>query len=258
MGEIQQFVRFETKRGRRGWGILKKGTIWPITAAPYLKYRKAGAVCKVSQVKLLAPAEPRKILCVGQNYKSHLAGRPVPKRPEMFLKPLTALQNPGDPVVLPANSTDVHFESEMVLTIGRTVKNAPLEEAGAAIFGVSCGNDISERAWQHGADKDLQWWRAKGCDTFAPLGPALVTGLNPDNLLLEGKLNGETVQKQFTSDLIFDCATIVRHVSQHMTLEPGDIIYTGTPGATMRLKHGDVFEVHLEGVGVLTNPIQNG
>jgi len=258
MGEIQQFVRFQTPRGRRGWGILSKNTIRPISAAPYVKHVRSGAPLNRSSVKLLAPAEPGKILCVGQNYKSHLAGRPEPKRPEMFMKPRTALQNPGDPVVLPSNSTDVHFESELVLVIGKTIKNASLDEAGKAIFGVTAGNDISERAWQHGADKDLQWWRAKGCDTFAPLGPVLVTGLNPDKLLLEGKLNGETVQKQFTSDLIFSCATIVSHVSRHMTLEPGDIIYTGTPGATTRLKHGDVFEVHLEGVGVLVNPISNG
>jgi 2-keto-4-pentenoate hydratase/2-oxohepta-3-ene-1,7-dioic acid hydratase in catechol pathway len=120
---------------------------------------------------------------------------------------------------------------------------------------VTCGNDVSERNWQHGSGKDLQWWRAKGCDTFAPFGPAVVKGIDYGNLLLQTRLNGEVVQKQYTADLIFDCATILSWISGWVTLLPGDIIYTGTPGSTRKLSSGDVVEVELEGVGTLRNPI---
>jgi 2-keto-4-pentenoate hydratase/2-oxohepta-3-ene-1,7-dioic acid hydratase in catechol pathway len=135
------------------------------------------------------------------------------------------------------------------------VKNASADQAREAIFGVTCGNDVSERNWQHGPAKDMQWWRAKGCDTFGPLGPAIVTGLDYDTLLLRTRLNGEVVQKQYTSDLIFDCPTIVSYISRWIALMPGDIIYTGTPGATRKMSPGDVVEVEIEGIGVLRNPV---
>jgi 2-keto-4-pentenoate hydratase/2-oxohepta-3-ene-1,7-dioic acid hydratase in catechol pathway len=123
------------------------------------------------------------------------------------------------------------------------------------IFGVTCGNDVSERDWQGGPQKDLQWWRAKGADTFGPLGPCIVTGLDYGKLLLQTRLNGEVVQKQVTSDLLFDPAHIVSYISNYVTLTPGDVIYTGTPGATRKMKPGDVVEVDIEGIGVLRNQI---
>ncbi len=124
------------------------------------------------------------------------------------------------------------------------------------IFGVTCGNDVSERDWQHGPHKDLQWWRAKGADTFGPLGPCIVTGLDDSNLLLQTRINGETVQKQSTSDLMFDCPATARYISRWVTLEPGDVIYTGTPGATRKMNQGDVVEVEIEGIGVLRNAVK--
>ena len=139
--------------------------------------------------------------------------------------------------------------------LSRTACNVPRERASDFILGYTCGNDVSERNWQHGQGKDLQWWRAKGCDTFAPLGPAIATGLDYGNLLLQTRLNGEVVQRQFTSDLIVDCPAIVKWVSGWVTLLPGDVIYTGTPGSTRRLSPGDVVEVEIEGVGVLRNPV---
>ena len=120
---------------------------------------------------------------------------------------------------------------------------------------VTCGNDVSERDWQGGPEKDLQWWRAKGADTFAPLGPAIVHGLDYANLLLQTRLNGNVVQKQYTSDLIFDGPAIVSWISHYVTLTPGDVIYTGTPGHTSRMNEGDVVEVEIEGIGVLRNRI---
>jgi 2-keto-4-pentenoate hydratase/2-oxohepta-3-ene-1,7-dioic acid hydratase in catechol pathway len=143
----------------------------------------------------------------------------------------------------------------LVIVIGRQLKNALLEDARSAIFGVTCGNDISEREWQNGPHKDLQWWRAKGSDTFGPLGPCIATGLDYGNLLLTTRLNGEVVQQESTADLLFDCTTVVSHISHWVTLEPGDIIYTGTPGATRKMNPGDVVEVEIEGIGVLRNPV---
>jgi len=143
-----------------------------------------------------------------------------------------------------------------VIVVGKHVRNASKEEAKAAIFGYTCGNDVSERQWQLGPQRDRQWWRAKGCDTFGVVGPAVVTGIDGDNIKLQTRLNGEVVQEQTTADLIFDCATMVSFVSKYMTIEPGDIIYTGTPGVTRPMKPGDVVEVELEGIGILRNPVK--
>jgi 2-keto-4-pentenoate hydratase/2-oxohepta-3-ene-1,7-dioic acid hydratase in catechol pathway len=165
------------------------------------------------------------------------------------------MQNPGGPIVTPCDATDLHYEGELVVVIGKQVKSVTADQARGAIFGVTCGNDVSERNWQRGPGKDLQWWRAKGSDTFAPFGPAIVTGIDYNNLLLTTALNGEVVQQQYTSDLIFDCAAVVSWISGWVTLMPGDIIYTGTPGNTCSLKAGDVVQVEIQNVGVLENPV---
>jgi 2-keto-4-pentenoate hydratase/2-oxohepta-3-ene-1,7-dioic acid hydratase in catechol pathway len=218
-------------------------------------HTETGVKHQLSDVKLLHPLEPSKILAVGLNYKSHLGTRSAPSSPEIFYKPVSALQNPGDPIVIPPNATNVHYEGELVVVMGKRAKDVSPEQAREAIFGVTCGNDVSERDWQGGPQKDLQWWRAKGSDTFAPLGPVVVTGLDYSNLLLETRLNGEVVQKQYTSDLMFDCPAIVSWVSKWVTLLPGDIIYTGTPGSTKKMSAGDVVEVEIEGIGLLRNPV---
>jgi 2-keto-4-pentenoate hydratase/2-oxohepta-3-ene-1,7-dioic acid hydratase in catechol pathway len=143
----------------------------------------------------------------------------------------------------------------MVVIVGKKLHKAGIDEARAAIFGVTAGNDVSDRGWQHGDKKDLQWWRAKGSDTFAPLGPAILAGADYGKLLLQTRINGEIVQKQYTSDLIFDVPAILSWVSGWVTLSPGDIIYTGTPGNTRKMSPGDVVEVELEHAGVLKNPV---
>ena len=147
-------------------------------------HAETGVTYKLSDVKLLYPCQPGKILAVGLNYKSHLGGRPQPASPEMFYKPVSALQNPEDPIMIPRDATDVHSEGEMVAVVGKRLSKATAEEARDAVFGVTCGNDVSERAWQSGDQKDLQWWRAKGSDTFAPLGPMIVSGIDYAKLLL--------------------------------------------------------------------------
>jgi 2-keto-4-pentenoate hydratase/2-oxohepta-3-ene-1,7-dioic acid hydratase in catechol pathway len=252
---VTKYIRYRYE-SVPGYGILDGETVREIRGNLYGGYAETGSALKLSDVSLLYPCQPAKILAVGLNYKSHLGNRPQPDRPEIFYKAVTALQDPEGPIVIPNGATDLHYEGELVVVIGKQVKNAGIEEARAAIFGVTCGNDVSERNWQHGPGKDLQWWRAKGCDTFAPLGPAIATGLDYSNLLLQTRLNGEVVQKQFTSDLIFDCPAIVSWISNWVTLMPGDVIYTGTPGSTRRLSHGDVVEVELEGVGILRNTVE--
>lgn len=251
---IVKYVRFE--RGPSiAYGILEGDTIREIRGALLGEHEPAGAEHKLADVKLLYPCLPPKILAVGLNYRSHLHDRKPPAHPEIFYKPVTALQHPEGNIVIPAGANNVHYEGELVVVIGKQIRNATPEQARAAIFGVTCGNDVSERDWQNGAVKDLQWWRAKGSDTFAPLGPAIVTGLDYGNLQLETRVNGKVVQKQSTSDLLFDCATIICFVTKFVSLMPGDVIYTGTPGATSKLNPGDVVEVEIEGIGVLRNPV---
>jgi 2-keto-4-pentenoate hydratase/2-oxohepta-3-ene-1,7-dioic acid hydratase in catechol pathway len=216
---------------------------------------ETGVTHKLSDVKLLYPCTPGKILAVGLNYKSHIGARQAPAHPEIFYKPVTCLQDPEGPIVIPRDATNVHYEGELVIVVGKRVKGVSAAEARSAIFGVTCGNDVSERDWQHGPQKDLQWWRAKGSDTFGPLGPAIAAGIDYSNLLLETRLNGESVQKQYTSDLIFDCPGIVSYISNWITLLPGDVIYTGTPGNTRKMNAGDTVEVEIEGIGVLRNQI---
>ncbi len=238
------------------YGVLEGDTVRELRGDLFGDRAATSVTHPLAAVKVLYPCRPGKIMAVGLNYRSHLGNRPAPQHPEMFYKPVTALQDPGGDIVIPPEATDVHYEGELAMVIGKPVRNASREEADAAIFGVTCGNDVSDRNWQHGQAKDLQWWRAKGCDTFAPLGPAIATGIDWGNLLLQTRLNGEVVQKQHTTDLIFDCAAIVEWVTRWVTLLPGDVIYTGTPGSTRRMAPGDVVEVELDGVGVLRNPVK--
>jgi len=249
-----RFVRYRADSAV-SYGILEEAAVREIRGDPF-HYSETGAVRPLSEVKLLCPCQPSKILAVGGNYRSHMDGRPLFAHPEIFFMPPSALQNPGDPIRIPRDAIDVHYEGELVVIIGQRLRDATPDEAREGILGVTCGNDVSDRNWQHGPGKDMQWWRAKGSDTFAPLGPAVVTGLDYGNLQLETRLNGETVQKQTTADLIFDCAAIVSWISGWVTLEPGDAIYTGTPGSTRKLTPGDVVEVEIESIGVLMNPVE--
>jgi 2-keto-4-pentenoate hydratase/2-oxohepta-3-ene-1,7-dioic acid hydratase in catechol pathway len=218
-------------------------------------HRPTGVRRKRSEVTTLAPLIPTKILAVGRNFKSHAGNRPLHGKPELFFKPVTSLLDPEAPVVIPRDARNVHYEGELVLIISQRLKHASLDEARAAIFGVTCGNDISERDWQLGPERDISWWRAKGSDTFGAIGPVVVTGLDYDNLRIRTRLNGEVVQDESTAAMIYDCATVVSFTSRYVTLERGDIIYMGTPGQTRPMKAGDTVEVEVEGIGVLRNPV---
>ncbi|MBY0507389.1 MAG: fumarylacetoacetate hydrolase family protein [Bryobacteraceae bacterium] len=257
---VERFVRFRiAPTSRPLWGRLDGDTIRELSQAPYLAARETGKKHALAKVKLAAPVDPLKLLAVGLNYRSHVGSRAIPKEPEIFYKPITCLQDPGGPIVHPRDAKNLHYEGELVIVLGQLGqggRNLTRKQAKAAIFGVTCGNDVSERDWQNGPQKDLQWWRAKGTDTFGPVGPHLVKGLDYGNLLLQTRLNGEVVQKQTTADLIFDGPTMVSYISQYVTLTAGDVIFTGTPGSTKPMKPGDHVEVELAGVGVLRNPIQ--
>ncbi len=251
---VTKYIRY--RRGSNcAYGILDGETVREIRGDLFGQHEEAGVKHKLADVKLLHPCEPPKILAVGLNYRSHLGDRKPPEHPEIFYKPISALQNPEDSIVIPPKAANIHYEGELVLVIGKRVRRASIDESREAIFGVTCGNDVSDRDWQGGPQKDLQWWRAKGADTFAPLGPVIARGLDYSRLLLQTRLNGNVVQKQFTSDLIFDGPAIVSWISQYVTLTPGDVIYTGTPGQTSRMSEGDLVEVDIEGIGVLRNRI---
>jgi len=255
---MQKIGRFE-REGRQFYGSINGQEVSEIEGGLFdgsAKLWPSGKLHAIGSLKLLAPVVPPKILAVGLNYKSHLGTRPAPSNPEIFYKPVTALQHPEEPIVIPPDAQDVHFEGELVVVIGKTLRNANREEAAAAVFGVTCGNDVSDRNWQRGPNADRQWWRAKGCDTFAPLGPWIVTGIEYDDLALRTRVNGEVLQEQRTSDLIFDVPETISFVSRFVTLTPGDLIYTGTPGNTRKMNPGDVVEVEIENIGVLRNPVK--
>lgn len=256
-----KYVRYE-HQGKTSYGILSADQIEELSGnfiggSP----SKTGATVALADVKLLYPVQSPKVLCVGLNYQSHLNGRPTPSKPEIFYKPPTALQNPGDPIEIPPDAKDTHFEAELVVVIGKTAKNVAAANADEYIFGYTCGNDVSDRNWQKGSqgDKaDVQWWRAKGSDTFGPLGPSIETEIDVPNARITLRQNGEVKQTQMLSDLIFPPAQIVEFVTKFITLEPGDVIYTGTPGSTSPMKPGDTVEVEIEGIGVLENPVVAG
>jgi len=250
-----RYVRYLSGAGGAKYGIVEGDRIRELRGSLLDIPSETGASHPLAGQKLLCPCEPGKIVAVGRNYRSHLGNRTFPKNPEIFYKPLSSLQDPDGPIVIPPDATDVHYEGELVLVVGKRGKDIPREDALSAIFGATCGNDVTDRNWQYGEGKDVQWWRAKGSDTFAPVGPVVVTGLNWDDLLLQTRLNGEVVQKERTADFIFDCATMVSWISRWVTLMPGDLIFTGTPGATRRLSAGDVVEVAIEGIGTLRNTV---
>jgi 2-keto-4-pentenoate hydratase/2-oxohepta-3-ene-1,7-dioic acid hydratase in catechol pathway len=248
---VVRYARYE-HRGKVSYGILDGDTLREISGGLFGSRRETGAKVKLGAVKLLWPCEPSKVLAAGLNFKSHLGNQPAPSKPELFFKPLTSLLEPEGEIVIPAGARNVHYEGELVIVIGKQARRVSASEATNYIFGYTCGNDVSERDWQRG---DLQWWRAKGSDTFAPLGPVIAAGLDYPKSRLQTRVNGQVKQSQSLSDLLFDAAAVVSFTSQYVTLLPGDVIYTGTPGATSALKPGDIVEVEIDGIGILRNRV---
>lgn len=248
------YARFKYN-GKTSYGIVEGDSVTAIAGNLFGKHKKAGRKVKLSKVQLLAPSKPGKIIAIGLNYKSHIGNRPPPSKPEMFIKTPTSIQDPDGDIIIPKVSTGtcVEPEGELVLIIGKKGKHIPVEKAKDYIFGYTCGNDVSEREWQRG---DLQWARAKSSDTFSPFGPYIQTEFDFATAILKTRVNGAEKQNQTTGDLIYNPHEIVAQVSQVMTLEPGDLIYTGTPGTPEAMNPGDVVEVEISSIGTLRNTVK--
>lgn len=237
--------------GAPRWATLEGEQVFALDDV-YGARRRGAALGKLGDVRLLAPAEPKKIVCIGLNYAAHAAesGQTIPEEPLMFFKPPTALINPGDAIIWPYGSERIDSEAELALVIS---KQAKLIEPGSwhdYVLGYTCGNDVSARDWQ---GRDGQWTRAKGFDTSCPLGPWLETDVNPDNLRIQGFLDGKPQQDSNTSDLGHKVGKLVAFISRYFTLEPGDVIMTGTPAHPGPMQDGSEYTIAIEGIGKLTN-----
>jgi 2-keto-4-pentenoate hydratase/2-oxohepta-3-ene-1,7-dioic acid hydratase in catechol pathway len=221
-----------------------------LDGAPWLGGRETGESAAWSEGDLLCPVQPSKIVCIGRNYAAHAKelGQEVPSEPLLFLKPPSALLDPGGTVVLPPESARVEHEAELVVVIGRRAKGVAKENAMAHVFGYTAACDVTARDLQR---KDVQFTRAKGFDTFCPIGPWVETELDPSAVSVRCRVGGATRQDGTTAHMIFDVPTLVSYVSRMMTLEPGDVILTGTPEGVGPLVDGDALEVEVSGVGTL-------
>ena len=235
------------------YAIERRGGLFRLEGDIFGDYA-AGPPIARNGLTVLAPVTPTKIVAIGLNYKDHAAevNKPLPAEPLMFIKPSTAVIGPEEPIRLPRDVGEIHYESELALVIGRTASNVSAAEANRYILGLTCLNDVTARELQR---KDIQYTRAKGFDTFAPIGPCIATGLDASSLAIEGWVNGERKQSSNTSQLIFSVERLVEFVSHVMTLQPGDVITTGTPSGVGPLKAGDRVIVTIEGIGALSNPV---
>ncbi|MFH1651932.1 MAG: fumarylacetoacetate hydrolase family protein [Chloroflexota bacterium] len=263
-----KIVRFAAGRKVK-YGVLAKKEIRSLSTSPFAQFKGPGSAFKYdgdtyqeSEVKLLAPCQPSKIVAIGLNYQSHIdegpkrgvvaTPPPTPTNPILFLKPSTAVIGPNAEILLPYLDGQVEYEGELGVVIGRKAKDVSRKDAKSYILGYTCFNDVSERLAQR---SDKQWTRGKGFDTFAPFGPWIETEVNPDNLKLETLLNGEVRQSSSTKSLIFGISELIYFVTHVMTLLPGDVIATGTPEGVGKIDVGDKVEIRIEGIGSLVNTV---
>ena len=239
-------------------GLLDaEGTIQPLAGPPFGALAVFGRPVRLADVQLLAPVEPRAIYGVGLNYANHAKelGQALPEVPMLFMKPTGSATGPGSPIVLPREGGTVHYEAEVAVVVGRTGRRIPEAEATDYILGYTCGNDVSERVIQAREMKQGCLLVGKAFDSFNPLGPAIVTDLDPGNITIIGRVNGDVRQSSNTSDLVYSIPQLVSYLSQAFTLHPGDVIMTGTPAGVGPLRPGDVVEIEIPEVGVLRNEV---
>ncbi len=249
-----RLVRFSTD-GRIATGVLEPDDRIRVLRGTFFEDPvPTGEERALADVRLLAPVLPSKVVAVGKNYPAHAQefGSEVPEEPLVFLKPSTSVIGPGDPIPLLPISRRVDYEGELAVVVGRVARNVRAEDAGRYVLGYTCGNDVTLRDLQK---RDGQWTRAKGFDGSCPLGPWIETELDPNDLRVETRVNGEIRQQARTSEMAFGVATLIEFVTAFMTLLPGDVILTGTPEGVGPLAPGDRVEVEVEGVGVLENPV---
>jgi 2-keto-4-pentenoate hydratase/2-oxohepta-3-ene-1,7-dioic acid hydratase in catechol pathway len=239
------------------YGLLDGEKIHELSAAPWFEWAQAPRNWRQAEVRFLAPVEPGKIVCVGRNYAAHAAelGNEMPKEPLIFLKPPSAIIGLDDPIVLPAYSRRVEHEGELALVMGKRCTHLGDDDDPLAfVLGYTCLNDVTARDLQK---SDVQFTRAKGFDTFCPVGPYIETDVDPANVLVETYVNNELRQSGNTTLMAYSCAFLVRWISRMMTLYPGDVISTGTPAGVGPVVAGDVVEVKIADIGVLRNPVQD-
>lgn len=251
----ETYVRYE-QNGKTSWGELKGETIHQLSNAPYLGGMATGLTVNQANVKMMAPVDPRDVYMTGFNYEDHIPeGQKTTPYPGLFMVPAGTLIGPGAEIIHPADSDFIGYEAETVIVIGKRADNVSVEDAADYIFGVTAGNDVSARDW---IPADIQWFRGKGAKGFNSVGPVLQTGLDYKNLTLTARLNGEVRQNGNTSKMIHDFEKMVSYISKYFVLNPGDLIWSGTIGTSEQLKVGDVYEVEIDGVGVLRNTIIQG
>ena len=236
--------------------ITEESIVAPIEGHPFVEIRPEGSVLKLADVRLLAPVLPSKVVCVGKNYRDHAAemGGEAPEEPLLFLKPSTSVIGSGDPIDLPWQSEQVEHEGELAVVVGRMCKDVPVDRVNDVIFGYTIANDVTARDLQK---SDGQWTRAKGFDTFCPIGPWIQTELNPADADITVTVNGEQRQHSGIDAMVHDVPALVAYVSSCMTLLPGDVILTGTPAGVGPLVAGDSVSVGITGIGTLTNPVRS-
>ncbi len=236
------------------YGLIENGTVRRLFGTPFEEVLPDGRVYALNEVRLLAPVEPSKVVCIGKNYYAHameMQSTP-PDQPLLFLKPSTAVIGQEDFILYPPDSARVDYEAELGVVISRRCKDVPAERFTDVVLGYTCVNDVTARDLQ---SKDGQWTRAKGFDTFCPIGPWIETNLNPFSVRVESRLNGKVCQSESTSSMMHDVAKLVAYISRVMTLLPGDVIATGTPAGIGPMQVGDTVEVEVEGIGVLVNRV---
>jgi len=251
-----RIVRYITEAGKKPkYGWLLGDKVGEIGGNVFGRYRRKEAETPLADVKLVAPSEPSKIICVGRNYIEHAKelGNEVPKVPLIFLKPPSSIIASSDTVILPPQSAQVEHEGELVVVIGKRGRNITAENARKYILGYTVGNDVTARDLQR---TDDQWTRAKGFDTFCVFGPWIDTEFDPADAVLTVRVNGQMRQMASTRDMVFNVPTLIAYVSSVMTLEPGDLLFTGTPSGVGELKHGDEVTVEIEGLGEVKNPVR--
>ena len=249
-----KIVRIDAEADDITYGAVEPDGIRLFHGSPFFQWERSETVLPITQVKLLAPVIPTKVVAVGKNYVEHAAemNSDVPESPIIFLKPPTSVIGPLAPIKLPPQSSMVHHEGELALVMGKVTRNVAPEDAGSHILGYTAANDVTARDLQR---SDGQWTRGKGFDTFCPLGPAIDTEFDPTEAhRITCSVNGEVRQEAVTSDLVFGVADLVSFISSVMTLLPGDVILTGTPAGVGPILPGDHVEVDIEGIGVLMNP----
>jgi 2-keto-4-pentenoate hydratase/2-oxohepta-3-ene-1,7-dioic acid hydratase in catechol pathway len=249
-----RFIRFKTKNESPRFGWINGDQVGPVEGDIFAAFRRMEAGLPVDKVRLLSPLLPGKIICVGRNYVAHAKehNAEVPEVPLLFLKPPSSVIGPQDPILLPPQSQQVEHEAELAIVIGRRGRWISLDLAQQFVLGYTIANDVTARDLQR---RDGQWTRAKGFDTFCPVGPWIETEFDPSDAMVTCYVNGEMRQMASTRDMVFGVRELIAYASTIMTLEPGDLLLTGTPAGVGPLQPGDQVEVNIEGLGKLSNPV---